>query len=146
MQLFTPEWAQAVRVAVDAEPDDEQRAGKLPAYWEWIEQARAGYDASWALTDPDRPARLLLEWRDGRCVAATLVDAERAARATYALSAERAAWRDLLAGTDAGRLLMTRRFALQHGNILQFFRGVYFVVEALAAIGRVAVDNDATAV
>jgi hypothetical protein len=32
---------------------------------------------------------------------------------------------------------MCRRFALQGGEVLQFFRGVYFVVESLAAIGRV---------
>ncbi|WP_232666459.1 hypothetical protein [Pseudonocardia sp. TRM90224] len=147
VQLFTPAWAEAVRVAVDAEPDDELRAGKLPTYWEWIERARDGYAASWALTDPARSAHLLLEWKDGRCVAASLVDAEQAARATYALSANREAWRDLLAGADAGRLLMTRKFALQRGNVLQFFRGVYFVVEALGAIGRVpaTVDNDVVA-
>jgi hypothetical protein len=142
--FFGPDWAAAVRDAVDRGPDEELRAGKLPKYWEWIDDVRAQYDATWALEAPDLPAelggpaRLLLQWRQGRCVRAVVGRDEGGDEAAdYVLRASYEDWRALLDGADAGRLLMCRRFALQGGEVLRFFRGVYFVVESLAAIGRV---------
>lgn len=142
--VFGPQWAEAVREAVDRGPSDALQASKLPSYWEWIDEARAGYDATWALTATDLPAGLgggrahvLLQWRQGRCVRATVVDDAEAERADYALAAPHEAWRELLGGADAGRLVMYRRIRLERGDVLRFFRGIYFVVEALAALGRV---------
>ncbi len=143
--FFGPEWAEAARVAADRGPSDELRATKLPTYWEWIDDARAGYDASWALVDTDLPApdggtgpaHLLLEWDGGRCTRAAIAGQEEAAAAHYVLSAPHDVWTELLSGADAGRLVMYRKIALQRGDVLQFFRGIYFVVESLAAIGRV---------
>jgi hypothetical protein len=141
--FFSPQWAETVRSAVDRGPSDEVRAGKLPAYWEWIDEARSGYDHAWALADPDLPAELggpahlLLQWDQGRCARAEIVGPDEAARAGYALTAPHEVWRELLDGADAGRLVMYRRIALHRGDVLQFFRGIYFVVESLAAIGRV---------
>ena len=141
--FFGHEWADAVRDAVDRGPSDELRATKLPTYWDWIDEVRAGYDGSWALIDSDRsadlggPARLLLQWERGRCVRAVIVEPEEAAEATYVLAAPHEVWRELLEGGDAGRLLMYRRIRLERGEVLAFFRGIYFVVEALAALGRV---------
>jgi hypothetical protein len=140
--LFGPEWAEAVRDAVDRGPDAELRAAKLPAYWEWIDDVRAHYDSSWALVDPDLPAELgggpahlRLEWQGGRCTHAAAGGSQ--ADADYILSAPHAVWRDLLDGADAGRLLMYRRIRLERGDVLLFFRSIYFVVESLAALGRV---------
>jgi hypothetical protein len=142
--LFSPEWAQSVRAAVDRGPSDELRAGKLPTYWEWIDEVRAGYDDSWALGDPDLPtelgggpAHLLLQWDRGRCARAAIVGPDEAARADYVLGAPHQVWRELLDGADAGRLVLHRRIGLQRGNVLRFFRGIYFVVESLGALGRV---------
>jgi hypothetical protein len=141
--FFGPEWAEAVRDAVNRGPSDELRATKLPTYWDWIDGVRAGYDGSWALLDPDRPAELggpahlLLQWEQGRCVRAAIVEPEEAAGATYVLAAPHEVWRELLEGGDAGRLLMYRRIRLERGDVLRFFRGIYFVVEALAALARV---------
>jgi hypothetical protein len=147
--LFSPEWAEAVRDAVDRGPSDELRAEKLPTYLEWIDEVRAGYDDSWALVDPDLPAEfgggpahLLLQWERGRCTRAAIVGPEEAAGATYVLRATHEAWRELLDGADAGRMLIYRRVRLERGDVLQFFRGVYFVVEALAALGRVPARLD----
>jgi hypothetical protein len=142
--FFSAPWADAVRDAVDRGPSDEVRAGKLPTYWEWIDEVRAGYDDSWALVDPDLPAdlgggpaHLLLQWDQGHCVRTAIVGAEEAAGARYVLSASHQVWQELLDGADAGRLVMYRQFRLQSGDVLRFFRGIYFVVESLAALGRV---------
>lgn len=138
--FFSAEWAAAARDALQAGPTEELRESKLPTYWEWIDRARAGYGFSWALADLDRPADrryLLVEWADGQCVRADVVGTEEAVKADYLLAATHAVWQELLGGADAGRALMTRRIELKRGDVLQFFRGVYFVVESLAAIGRV---------
>jgi hypothetical protein len=143
-EIFGPEWADAVRAAVDAGPSEELRAGKLPTYWEWIEEVRAEYDAVWVLSDTELPAtlgggpaHLLLQWEKGRCVRTAVVDAAEVARADYVLVAPHDGWRELLGGGDAGRMVMYRRIRLERGDVLRFFRGIYFGVEALAALGRV---------
>jgi hypothetical protein len=147
--IFGPEWAQAVREAVDAGPSEELRASKLPTYWEWIDEVRAEYDATWVLSDAELPtalgggpAHLLLQWQKGRCVRAAVVDAAEAAGADYVLAAPHVVWRELVGGANAGQLVMYRRIRLERGNVLRFFRGIYFVVEALDALGRVPARVD----
>jgi hypothetical protein len=135
--LFGPEWAHAVRDAVDRGPSEEVRAGKLPTYWEWIDQVRARHDGVWVLVASDRSAHLLLEWEQGRCTRAAIVGPEEVAHASYVLSAPLQVWGELLDGADAGRLVMYRRIRLERGDVLRFFRMIYFVVESLAALGRV---------
>jgi hypothetical protein len=139
--LFGPEWAEAVRHAVDSGPTDEVRAGKLPSYWEWIEDARARHTGTWLLAAPDLPGHLLLEWEQGRCTRAGIVGPDAVASTTeavsYVLTAPLTVWRELLAGADAGRLVMYRRIRLERGDVLTFFRLIYFVVESISALGRV---------
>ena len=135
--LFAPGWAGAVRDAVDRGPDDVVRAGKLPTYWEWIDNARARHDGVWALVATDLPAHLLLEWEGGRCTRARIAGPDDVATASYVLAAPLAVWQELRDGADAGRLVMYRRIRLERGDVLAFFRMIYFVVESLAAIGRV---------
>lgn len=135
--FFSKEWAAAVRDAVEHGPDEELKQAKLPDYWAWIDNARTGYNSSWAIADTDLGATLLLEWSDGHCVRSEIVGDDEAAAATYLLTAKHTVWQQLLGGADAGRQLMCRDIELRRGNVLQFYRGVYFVVESLAAIGRV---------
>jgi hypothetical protein len=59
------------------------------------------------------------------------------AAATYVLGAPLDDWQELLDGADAGRLVVYRRIRLERGDVLAFFRMIYFVVESLAALGRV---------
>ncbi|MFC4950662.1 hypothetical protein [Pseudonocardia sp. GCM10023141] len=138
LDFLTPEWAAAARDAVNRGPAEELKESKLPTYWEWIDNARARYSSSWALADLGRPGEtLLLEWSEGQCVRATVVGDAEAAGATYLLTAKHDVWRQLFDGADAGRLLMCRDIELRRGNVLQFYRAVYFVVESLAELGRV---------
>jgi hypothetical protein len=139
--FFSPEWAEDVRAAVDRGPDAAVRAAKLDTYWSWIARARAGYSSSWALGVRDLPGRgpcyLRLGWKDGVCADAAVIGPGDPFDATYTLSADLAAWRALLDGEDPGRIVMYRRLRLQDGDVLRFFRGVYFFVESVALIGRV---------
>ena len=59
-------------------------------------------------------------------------------RLTLVPGAQRAwYWADLVGGYDAGKAVMYRRFQLEQGDLLDFFRRVYFWVETLALVGRV---------
>ncbi|MER7505719.1 hypothetical protein [Nonomuraea pusilla] len=133
IRFFTPEWAEAARAAVDAGPAQE---GKLPSYWSWIERARAGYTARWALGMREAGAYLMLTWKDGRCVEGVI--AADPGDAEYVLAADEATWQDLRDGADPGRIVMYRRLRLERGDVLAFFRVIYFFVESLATLCRVA--------
>lgn len=138
--FFGPEWAEQARAVVDAGPDDAVLATKLPSYWNWIDGVRATYGKSWALgvTDlPGGPAYLKLSWREGRCHAAEIIGPDRTVDADYVLAGPLSVWRDLLDGGDPGRIVMYRKLRLTSGDVLGFFRGIYFFVESLAAISRV---------
>ncbi|MET7330241.1 hypothetical protein [Nonomuraea sp. NPDC005650] len=135
MRFFTPEWAEAVRVAVNTGPPQK---GKLPAYWDWIERARAGYTATWALGVRETGTYLVLTWKDGKCVEAAITSDPGAA--DYVLAAGESTWRELREGADPGRVVMYRGLRLERGDVLAFFRVIYFFVESLAALSHVAVE------
>lgn len=139
-EFFSPEWAEQVRAAVDHGPGAEVRAGKLATYWNWIDAVRSSYSASWALGArdlPGGPAYLRLGWKDGACADASIAGPDDPLEATYVLATDLATWRDLLGGEDPGRIVMYRRLRLEKGDVLRFFRGIYFFVESVAVIGRV---------
>lgn len=147
VEFFGPEWAERAWAAVDAGPDAALRATKLPTYWDWIDKVRQTYGESWALgvTDlPGGPRYLKLSWRDGTCHAAEITGPE--VDADYVLAGPLAVWRELLAGDDPGRIIMYRRIRLTSGDVLRFFRGIYFFVESLAAVARVRASVEATMV
>lgn len=152
--FFTPQWAEDVRAAVDAGPGPGVRAGKLPRYWDWIARARTAYSSSWALGVRDLPATggtgdtdgtggrpapsyLRLGWKEGTCAEATLIGPDDPLEATYVLAADLATWRSLLGGEDPGRIVMYRGLRLESGDVLRFFRGIYFFIESIAQIARV---------
>ncbi|MEV4476090.1 hypothetical protein [Nonomuraea sp. NPDC049504] len=130
--FFTAEWAQAVRVAVDDGPPQE---GKLPSYWQWIDRARSGYTATWALGVRETGAYLVLVWKDGTCVDAHITTDP--GTADYVLAATETTWHELRAGADPGRVVMYRGLRLESGDVLAFFRVIYFFIESLAALSKV---------
>jgi hypothetical protein len=143
-ELFTPEWAEDVRAAVQAGPAEDVREAKLPAYWAWIDRARAGYSCSWALGVRDlpgaAPSYLRLGWKEGTCAEAAVIGPDDPLDATYVLGADLATWRDLLTGEDPGRIVMYRRLRLESGDVVRFFRGIFLFVESLGVIARVPVN------
>jgi hypothetical protein len=144
-EFFGPGWAAAVRDALAAGPSEQARAGKLAMYWDFFEQVKAGYAASWALGCrdlPAGPAALYIQWGGGTvtdCRVTRFGDAVPGdqAPATYVLGMDYADWQALHDGYDPQRTVMYRKILVEEGNILEFFKTIYFFTECLGIIGGV---------
>jgi hypothetical protein len=55
-------------------------------------------------------------------------------------------WQALHGGYDAQRTVMYRKILVEEGNVLEFFKGIYFFTECLGLIGKVPADFTALAV
>jgi hypothetical protein len=148
-QFFSKQWADAVRDALTAGPSQAARAGKLEEYWDFFDQIKGGYPASWALgcrnTDPhgDGPAYLFVQWEAGAVTDCHITGPDDPLAASYVLGMDYRDWRALHEGYDAQRTVMYRKIKLEDGDLLEFFKGIYFFVECLAVIGAVpAVYHD----
>ncbi len=143
-RFFSKEWADAVRDALTAGPDEQARAGKLQMYWDFFEGIKAGYAASWALSCRDLPAGLgqapsylFVGWSGSAVTDCAIVGPDEPLEATYVLGMDYAGWKDLHEGYDAQRTVMYRKILLEDGNLLEFFKTIYFFAESLAVIGAV---------
>ena len=143
-EFFSKEWADAVRDALTAGPDEQARAVKLQEYWDFFDFLKSVYPASWALGCRDLgvvPVRAV-----GRRHGDRLPD-HRAGRppptspglfkATYVLGMDYRDWKALHDGYDAQRTVMYRKILLEQGDLLEFFKAIYFFVESLSVIGAV---------
>jgi hypothetical protein len=146
-QFFSKEWADAVRDALIAGPSEEAKAGKLQMYWDYFEMVKGMYPASWALgcrSLPaglgEGPAYLLVEWGGGTVTDCKIIGPDDPLQATYVLGMEYADWKALHDGYDAQRTVMYRKILLEDGQLLEFFKTIYFFAECLAVIGGVAAD------
>ena len=142
--FFSPEWAAAVREALNAGPSDQVRAGKLPEYWDLFETIKSMYPASWALGCRELPAELgggpaylFVQWADGSVTDWTIIGPDEPLAATYVLAMDYPDWKALHDGYDAQRTVMYRKILLEDGNLLDFFKTIYFFAECLAVIGTV---------
>jgi hypothetical protein len=142
--FFSKEWAGAVRDALAAGPSEQSRAGKLQMYWDFFELIKGRYQASWALGCPDlpsalgeAPAYLFVQWAGGTVTDCQIVDRDGLLAASYVLAMDYADWVGLHEGYDAQRTVMYRKILLEEGNLLEFFKAIYFFVECLAVIGTV---------
>ena len=55
----------------------------------------------------------------------------------YVLGMDYADWQALHDGDDPQRTVMYRRILGEEGNVLEFFKGIYFFTECLGIIGAV---------
>jgi hypothetical protein len=143
-EFFSPQWAAAVRDALTAGPSEQDQAGKLPMYWDSFEQVKAGYTASWALGCRDLPAALgaspaylYVRWGGGTVTGCAVTGPEVQREATYVFGMDYADWRALHGGYDPQRTVMYRKILLEEGNVLEFFKSIYFFTECLGIIGTV---------
>ena len=150
--FFSTEWADAVSDALEAGPSEQAKAGKLQMYWDFFEMIKASYPASWALGCRDlpaglgkAPAYLYVEWGGGSVTDCRIIGPGDPLEATYVLGMNYADWRALHEGYDAQRTVMYRKILLEDGNLLEFFKTIYFFAECLAIIGRVPGDYPAPA-
>jgi hypothetical protein len=146
-EFFSKEWAAAVGDALTAGPSEQARAGKLQVYWDFFEQVKSGADVSWALGCRDLPAGgsgpgavpayLFIQWGGGAVTDCRIIDPDSPLEATYVLGMDYADWKALHDGYDAQRTVMYRKILLEDGELLEFFKSIYFFVECLAVIGAV---------
>jgi hypothetical protein len=144
-EFFSPEWAAAVRDALSAGPSAQDRAGKLPMYWDFFDKVKAGYASSWALGCRGLRASLLVQWGGGTVTDCRVTGVGDQVAATYVLGMDYAGWQALHDGYDPQRTVMYRRILVEEGNILEFFKGIYFFTECLGVIGKVPAGFSALA-
>ena len=150
--FFSPQWAAAVRDALAAGPSEQERDGKLPMYWDFFDKVKADYASSWALGCRDlpagngaSPAYLFVEWGGGTVTGCRVAAPGEQQRATYVLGMDYADWQALHGGYDPQRTVMYRKILVEEGNVLEFFKGIYFFTECLGVIGKVPADFTALA-
>jgi hypothetical protein len=151
-RFFSKEWADAVLDALVAGPSEQDRAGKLQMYWDFFALIKSMYPASWALGCRDLPAELgqgpaylRIQWGGGTVTSCEIVGPDDPLEATYVLAMDYADWRALHEGYDAQRTVMYRKILLEDGDLLEFFKTIYFFVECLAVIAKVPADYPALA-
>ncbi len=149
-RFFSDEWAIAVEQALAAGPSDQARAGKLQEYWDFFELIKGLYPASWALGCRDlpkelgdAPAYLFVKWGGGMVTDCRILGPDDPLDATYVLGMDYADWKGLHDGYDAQRTVMYRKILLEDGNLLEFFKTIYFFAECLAVVGAVPADYPA---
>lgn len=140
--FFSKQWADAVRDALTAGPDEQARGDKLQEYWDFFELIKSMYPASWALGCRDLPAELgegpaylFVQWDGGTVTDSRIIGPDDPVAATYVLAMDYADWKALHEGYDAQRTVMYRKILLEDGDLLEFFKPIYFFVECLAMIG-----------
>lgn len=157
--FFSKQWGDAVREALTAGPSEQARAGKLQEYWDFFELIKGMCPASWALGCRDLPtelgegpAYLYLQWGGGTVTDSQIIgpdDPPPASpslfKATYVLGMDYADWKALHEGYDAQRTVMYRKIRFEDGDLLEFFKTIYFFVECLAVIGTVPASYPALA-
>ncbi len=139
-EFFTQPWADAVRDALAAGPSKEARFGKLQMYWDFFEKIKASYASSWALGCrdlPGGPAALFIAWGGGTVTECGITGPGEEPKADYVLGMDYADWQALLGGYDPQRTVMYRKMLVEEGEILEFFKGIYFFTECLGVIGSV---------
>jgi hypothetical protein len=143
-EFFSKQWAEAVGDALTAGPSAQVRAGKLREYWDFFEMIKGGCQASWALGCRDlpvgssgAPAYLFAQWGGGAVTDCRIIGPDSPLEATYILGMDYADWKALHEGYDAQRTVMYRKILLEDGDLLEFFKSIYFFVESLAVIGAV---------
>ena len=143
-EFFSKEWADAVRDALTAGPDEQARAAKLQEYWDFFDWLKSVYPASWALGCRGLPAELgggpaylIAGWSGGTVTDCRIIGPDEPLAATYVLAMDYADWQALHDGYDAQRTVMYRKILLEDGHLLEFFKAIYFFVECLSIIGAV---------
>ena len=136
-EVFSQEWADAVRDALTAGPDEQARASKLQEYWDFFDLIKSMYPASWALGCRDRGSYLFVQWGGGKATDVRIIGPDEPLEASYVLAMDYQDWKALHDGYDAQRTVMYRKMLLEEGDLLEFFKGIYFFAESLAVVGTV---------
>jgi hypothetical protein len=136
-RFFSKEWADAVADALVAGPSEQAKEGKLQEYWDFYDLIKSMYPASWALGCRELASYLFVQWGGGTVTDCRIIGPDEPLKATYVLGMDYGDWKALHEGYDAQRTVMYRKIVLEEGDLLEFFKTIYFFVESLAVIGTV---------
>jgi hypothetical protein len=145
-RFMTDAWAQDVRTAFSAWPDEERKASKLGDFWDWIAMIRPFVTGRLALAVRDMPPgadgdTLVLDFEAGSMAAASIAERSSVeAGAVFVLAASYADWVSMLEGYDVGKMIMYRKLMLEKGDTLMFFTAAFFWTELLAVIQSVPAE------
>jgi hypothetical protein len=145
--FFSKQWADAVREALQAGPAEDVKSAKLQEYWDFFDLIRSIYPSSWALGCRDLPAELgggpaylFVQWEGGTVTDCRIIGPDDPLEASYVLGMNYADWKALHDGYDAQRTVMYRKMLLEEGDLLEFFKAIYFFVECLSVVGTVSAE------
>ncbi|NTY63196.1 hypothetical protein [Mycolicibacterium sphagni] len=141
--FFSDSWAQEVRAALDTGPDDAALAAKLPQYWDSYDVVRAQYTSSWALGVRNLPGGdryLYIAWSGYFVRECRVLASAEPVEASYVITGDYAAWKALCEGYDALRTILYRRLTVEHGELLEFFKTIYFFAESLVLVAAVPTE------
>ena len=83
---------------------------------------------------------LLVQWVEGMVTECRMLGESEPVEATYVLAADYHDWKALFEGYDALRTVMYRKLLLEDGDLLEFFKAIYFFVECLSVVGTVSAE------
>jgi len=81
-----------------------------------------------------------VQWAGGTVASTSIIGPDDPLEATFVLGMDYADWKALHEGYDAQRTVMYRKVLLEDGDLLEFFKAIYFFAECLAVIGTVPAD------
>jgi hypothetical protein len=146
-RLFSDEWAQAAQARLATGFTEQDKAGKLGDYWDWVAAAASSFTGSLALgVLPARGSKLtegefaVIDIANGQVQAVRPADAAQAEAADYCLVGTYDGWRQFAAGYDPGKTIMYRLLRLERGNLLSFFNRVYYWVELVGLLQQVPTE------
>ncbi len=124
MHVFSTEWAQAYKEAINANPKYEASSKN------WEEGSVA-----LILTDGERSEGVLLELLRGKCLSATRMDGAAAREAAaFAIEGDQATWQEVLGGKLAPLMgIMRGRLKLSKGNIAKLLPYTQGAAELVAS-------------
>src|SRR5579862_5805204 len=102
-EVFSQEWADVVRDALTAGPDEQARSRKLQEYWDFFDFIKNMYPASWALGCRDRGSYLFVQWGGGKATDVRIIGPDEPLAASYVLAMDYQDWKALHDGYDAQR-------------------------------------------
>jgi len=143
-RIFTDQWAADVQARLSQGFTPQDREGRLPDYWDWIDTAASTFSGVLALgavpvkgDDLDAGEFIAIRIAEGAVQEVRVITPSEARASDYLLLGTYEGWEKFLGGYDAARTVMYRHLQLHHGNLLGFFNRVYYWIQLLSLLHQV---------
>ncbi len=143
-RVFTEQWAADVQARLSQGFTEQDREGRLPDYWTWVDTAASTFSGVLALgavpvkgDDLDAGEFIAIRIAEGAVQEVRVITPNEARASDYLLVGTYESWQKFLGGYDAARTVMYRHLQLDHGNLLGFFNRVYYWIQLLSLLHQV---------